>query len=187
MISEKSIKTGTLAGLLLAMLLTRGSHFGTSFLLPDASLAVFFLGGILLARHRVFIGLLAAAFAIDIWAINFQNVPAYCFTPAYVGLLPTYGLVWMSGVWLSRRAAPFAAGVFFPAAVASTLLAFLISNAFFYGFSGHFTTMQASDFASAVAQYLPAYAGFTLLYLAAAWLGRLLWKAINRHEQALNH
>ncbi|MBU3737207.1 MAG: hypothetical protein FGM62_09580 [Methylobacterium sp.] len=185
--ASKWINTYLLAGLVLAMLLTRGSHFGNSFLLPDASLAVFFLGGMLLGRHRAFIGLLAVAFLVDIWAINFQNVPAYCFTPAYVGLLPTYGLVWLSGVWLSRRAAPFAAKAYFLTAAASTLLAFVISNAFFYGFSGHFMTMQASDFANAVAQYLPAYAGFTLLYLGVAWLGRLLWKFINRQEQALNY
>ena len=173
--------------LALVMLLTRGSHFGTSYLLPDASVAIFFLGGLLLRRSWAFASLLIVAFLVDVWAINFQNVPAYCFTPAYVGLLPTYGALWLSGVWLSSSNSPFEAKTFFTVAVASTCAAFVISNAFFYGFSGHFGTMSGFEFAHAVAQYLPSYAGFTLLYLGFAWLGRLVWKAHKHNDQALNH
>ena len=171
----------------LVMLLTRGSHFGTSYLLPDASVAIFFLGGLLLRRSWAFASLLIVAFLVDIWAINFQNVPAYCFTPAYVGLLPTYGALWFAGLWLSRQAQPFEAKPFFALALASSLLAFVISNAFFYGFSGHFATMTAADFAAAVQQYLPEYVGFSLVYAGAAWLGRFAWISSKSAQQSASH
>jgi len=41
-----------IAGLVLLMALTRYNHFGSSVALPDASYAVFFLGGLFLGRVR---------------------------------------------------------------------------------------------------------------------------------------
>lgn len=186
MIKNKQL-AWTLVVLAVVMLLTRGSHFGTGYLLPDASVAIFFLGGLLLRRSWAFAGLLIIAFLVDIWTINFQNVPAYCFTPAYVGLIPTYGALWLAGLWLSRQSQPFAAKPFFVVALASNIAAFVISNAFFYGFSGHFATMTAVDFAAAVQQYLPEYVGFGMMYAGAAWFGRFAWLSSKSAQQSTSH
>jgi len=156
--------------LVLATLLavTRFDHFGA---IPDASLAVFLFGGMLLGGAGAFAGLFALAFVTDLAAIEMEAWRAYCMTPAYWGLVPTYALLWLGGAWLARRAEPLALGRLGLAGVLLFSSAFLVSNLSWWAFSHRFD-MALSDFWPAVARYYPPYVAAGLLYLGvgALWL-----------------
>ncbi len=169
-----------LLGLAVAMAATRMSHFGTTSLLPDASLAVFLLGGLAIQSLWGFSVLMALAFGVDVLSAKTAVEAGWCLTPAYWGLLPTYGLLWLAGRWLGRQGRfdlPMAAGV----SAAAVCGAFLISNAFWYGFSETVTDLSAAEYATAVAKYFPPYLGSAVLYLVPLWLG---WKLTHRSSLA---
>lgn len=158
--------------LALAVAATRVSHFGTSALLPDASLAVFLLGGMLLGGWQCFALLFAAAFGADVLSAQTAEEAGWCLTPAYWGLLPTYAVLWLAGRRLGRQDGPSFvrdAGV----SVTAIALAFIISNASWFALSDTAGGMSAADYALAVAKYFPPYLGSAMLYLVPLWLG---WK-----------
>jgi hypothetical protein len=165
-------------GLLFITIVTRGSHFGNAALLPDATLAALFLGGILLRRVGWLALLLAAAFLSDAWAVNFQNVSSFCITPAYLGLIPSYSLAWLGGRLLQSSGNFFSIARFTVAGFISASLAFCLSNVFWYLFSGYFGQMEVTQFAAAVSKYYLSYVGYTLLYLAFAWAMRHLYLSV---------
>ena len=158
--------------LLLALLMaaTRFHHFGSVTHLPDASLAVFFLGGFYLRRPLLLGCYLAEAALIDYLAITLGGVSDWCVTPAYAFLVPTYASLWLAGAWYARRhlpewqtLAPLAGAVF-----AGVSVAFLISNASFYLLSGYFPEMSWSEYALRVAKYFPRYAVAAFAYIGVA-------------------
>lgn len=156
--------------LALAMIATRMSHFGAADLLPDASLAVFLLGGALLGGWHYFALLFAVAFGTDVLSAQTAEEIGWCLTPAYWGLLPTYAVLWLAGSWLGRQDGPSFvrdAGT----SVAAIALAFVISNATWFAFSNTLGGMSPIDYALAVAKYFPPYLGSAMLYLVPVWLG----------------
>jgi hypothetical protein len=165
-----------LLGLAAAMSATRMSHFGTASLLPDASLAVFLLGGLVLQRLCGFSVLMAVAFGVDVVSARTAVEAGWCLTPAYWGLIPTYGLLWLAGRWLAKQCR-----LDFMTSASVTLVAvagaFLISNAFWFALSNTATDLGVTQYASAVAKYFPPYLGSALLYLAPLWLGWKLTRA----------
>jgi hypothetical protein len=161
------------AGLMLAMGATRFNHFGSSVSLPDASWAVFFLGGLYLARYArasaaVFIALLLQAGLMDYYVTAIQSTSDWCLTPAYCFLIPTYASLWFAGRWFALRHAMEGKGLMVLALAAwgATSFAFLLSNASFYVFSEHFADMGALEYASRVSQYYVSYVSVALLYIA---------------------
>ena len=164
--SELAI-AGVLAALMAA---TRFHHFGSAFHLPDASLAVFFLGGLYLRRSLAFGAYVGLAALVDYLAITHGGASDWCVTPAYAFLLPTYASLWWAGVWCSRherhgwRGYTRLAG----ALLVATLFAFLLSNASFYGLSGYFGELSLAEYAARVARYFPPYLVSALAYVAAA-------------------
>lgn len=157
-------------GLLFAIVLTRTNHFGSNVYLPDATLAVLFLGGLLIAR-KAWLGLaIAVAFAMDFYALGFKGVSDYCMSLGYWGLIPTYAAVWGAGRWLAKREQPFAALPYASVAWAAVSVAFVLSNAFWYSFSDKVDTLTVVEFTQRVAKYYTPYLGFALMYLGAAWL-----------------
>lgn|SRR5487761_2673624 len=162
------------AVLVLAMALTRFNHFGSSVALPDASLAVFFLGGLYLAKFSgarwVFVALLAEAALVDYYAITIDGVSNWCMTPAYAFLAFAYGAMWLAGYWFAPRHNLSGRGLFeiFAVATLASSFAFLISNASFYLFSGRYAEMSAYEYASRVAQFWGSYVAVALLYVACA-------------------
>ena len=89
------------------MLLTRGSHVLTQVSLPDASLAVFLLGGMLLgadykSRAAWFAGFFVLATVIDFGAAALDPAQGFCLTNGYWGLIPTYGAMWVGGLFLGK-------------------------------------------------------------------------------------
>ncbi len=160
---------------LLALLaLTRWGHFGSAVSLPDASLAVFLLGGLWLGCARAwglghFAALMASAFAIDVLLARTATEAGWCLTPAYWGLVPTYALMWLAGRWLAHAAQPGVLAFATVGAVATTA-AFVISNLTYWAYSGHFEAMPLAEYAGRVVQYYPPYLGSTALYLALGWV-----------------
>ena len=161
-------------GLIAAILLTRTNHFGDGVYLPDATLAVLFLGGLLVAR-KSWLGLaIAAAFLMDFYALGWKGVSDYCMSVGYWGLIPTYAIVWGSGRWLAKRSQDKQRNLFYLPAYALVSLstitfAFVVSNAFWYGFSDKVTTLSIFQFGQAVAQYYAPYIGYAMMYLGLAW------------------
>lgn len=157
------------------MAVTRFNHFGSAISLPDASLAVFFLGGLYLARFgwasvTAFLALILEAGLVDHYATSVQGVVDWCITPAYLCLVPAYGGLWLAGRWFAFRHTTdrkWVAGLALTAGAAISL-AFLISNTAFYVYSGYFSGLSASEYALNVVQYYGSYVSVALLYIACA-------------------
>ena len=163
------------AGLILAIAATRYNHFGSAASLPDASWAVFFLGGLYLARSArasvaVFIALLLEAGLVDYYATSVQGISDWCMTPAYWFLIPTYAGLWFAGRWFATRHSMEGKGLAGLALTtwAASSFAYLFSNASFYVFSERFNDMTAMEYAARVSQYYVSYVSVTLSYVACA-------------------
>ena len=168
---------GIFAVLVLLMAVTRGSHFGSSSYLPDATLAVFLLAGFFLARLSwvallAFGLLLLEAGGIDYYAINVAGVSDWCVTPAYWFLIPTYASMWLGGRWFAARQQNSwrHLALFGGVSVLATMFAFLISNGSFYLLSGRYSEMGVAEYAGSMAQYFLPYMTGSLIYLALAAL-----------------
>jgi len=161
-----------LSALSAAMAATRMGHFGTSSLLPDASLAVFLIGGIMLPRLWAFSVLMALAFGVDVFSARTAVESGWCLTPAYWGLIPTYGVLWLAGRWLGKQQRiDFMTSA--SVSLAAVAGAFLISNTFWFLLSNTVSELSATEYAFAVAKYFPPYLGSAFLYLVPLWMG---WK-----------
>jgi hypothetical protein len=160
--------------LILLMALTRYNHFGSSIALPDASYAVFFLGGLFLARMRggltILALLLVEAALVDYYAINFQGVSAWCVTSAYGFLMFAYAALWFVGRWYAPRYEITGRGLFglFAAALAAGSLAFVIANVSFYLLAGYFGSMSVAEYAARVAEYYGSYIAVLAIYVGCA-------------------
>jgi len=163
------------AALAALMAATRFEHFGSAVSLPDASYAIFFLGGLYMARSArasatAFAALIMEAGFIDLYATSIQGISDWCMTPAYWFLVPTYGSLWFVGRWFALRHTMEGRGLIGLALVAwvACSFAFMFSNATFYLFSEHFAAMSAAEYASRVVQYYGSYVSVALLYVACA-------------------
>lgn len=158
--------------LIAAMILTRVLHFGDALHLPGASLAVFFFAGFY--RNKLLFGfLLALAGIIDYVAIA-NGTSAWCVSPAYAFLVPTYGVMWLGGRYCTTLPpAKVNKFRFFVWAIGllslATSLAFVISNGSFYLFSGRYADLSWSQYLSRVAQYYPPYLSSTLIYAIVSY------------------
>lgn len=164
----------------LTILLTRSMEFAFPATPPDATLALMFLGGMWIRRWPGFVGLMAAAFAADWIATGTLDVPDFCFSPAYAGLVPAYLAAWGCGWWLQRKWPQASPLGWLAAALLATTAAFIISNAFWYAFSESFAGWSVADFGMRVLIYYPAYAGVVLVYVALAWVLRLAARHFSR-------
>jgi hypothetical protein len=171
------------------MALTRVHHFGSAFLLPDASLAVFFLAGMWFNRSAFLGLLLIEAGVVDYLAINQFGVSDWCMSPAYVGLIPTYAALWLIGGYCTKYNALSRLEIMFSmtGAVFAISAAFVISNGTFFLFSGRYNDLSWLDYATRVAQYYPAYVLASMIYvalgLAIAKVIKLLPSAFAQHQE----
>ena len=155
----------------LAMAGTRMSHFGSAALLPDASLAVFFMGGALLRRWGYFVGLFLLAFAIDFFLAPGALERAWCLSPSYWGLVPSYGALWLAGRMLAARGDAYPLVPSLAWAIGGVSGAFLVSNLTWYWAGDPAGVAGFGAFWLAVARYYPPYLGSALVYLLPAWAG----------------
>lgn len=174
----QSLKSNPLAGLALlagVMLATRFHHFGSFTHLPDASLAVFFLAGFYLRRAVYLIPLMLLAGGIDYLATQHMGVSAYCISPAYPFLIPTYAAMWFGGRCYADRHTMTLTSLA-PLAIAlliSTSVAFVISNGSFYLFSGRYPDMSWAEYAQRVSMYYLPYMSGAIFYVALAALAHI--------------
>lgn len=175
------------------MAATRFNHFGSAVSLPDASLAIFFLGGLYTARLArasvaAFALLILEAGLVDYYATSVQGLSDYCITPAYWALIPAYGSLWLAGHWFARRHTMNGKGLAVLAMTAwvAGSFAFAFSNVAFYLYSGYFAGMSAVEYASRVSQYYGSYVSAALLYIACAVGIQMLLDAIGK-QRAHSH
>ena len=166
-----SVRNLTIAGAIaLLMLLTRGSHVLTHVSLPDASLALLLIGGLYLRKAVWFGFFVVLATLIDFSAAAVDSLQAFCLTPAYWGMLPTYAVMWLAGAWLSKQEDRLDIVNYALAGLTATLLAFVVSTQTYYLFSGRFPAEGVMESMQHGWEYLPSYLGFTAMYLTAFWL-----------------
>lgn len=168
----RNVNLGVFAAFAVLMIATRFHHFGDLLHLPDASMALFFLGGLYLRRHWQFAVFLALAVAIDRVAIEHAGVSDFCVTPAYSFLLPAYAVLWYAGrCFADRFATRWRAllGATCVALVAATL-SFAISNGAFYWLGGRYQDPHLAEYAARAWQWGPIFVRTTMAYVVVALL-----------------
>jgi len=133
-----TFEIGSIVSLAIVMFLTRGSHITTLYALPDASLALFLIGGIYLRQVRFFIALFLVGLFIDFGAAALDPKLGFCLTKGYWGLIPTYAVLWVCGFDLNQRERLQKLSVFIPIVSIAIVLAFIISTQTYYLFSERF-------------------------------------------------
>lgn len=180
--TQTSIKTNALILAMLMvflMLLTRGSHVLTHVSLPDASLALLLMGGLYLRKAVWFGFFIVLATLIDFGAAAVDSIQAFCLTPGYWGMLPTYAAMWFGGVWLSAQQDNLNIVKFSLVSLTATFTAFVISTQTYYLFSGRFPAEGLMESVQHGWEYLPSYIGFTFMYLGVFWLMANVVKKMN--------
>ena len=167
-----------------AMLLTRGSHVLTHVSLPDASIVLFLLGGLLLSRAVWFAAFFILATVIDFGAAALDPIQGFCLTNGYWGLIPAYGVMWLGGLWLNKQHDRFAILPFAGVALITTFLAFVISTQTYYLFSGRFPAKGVIESMQHGWEYLPSWMGFAAGYFAITWLSVILLRHIHPLQTA---
>ncbi|AZR23751.1 hypothetical protein NX81_017230 [Xanthomonas vasicola] len=170
----------------LVMTATRFHHTSDWLHLPDASMAVFSLGGLALRRHGYFLALLGLSVAIDWAAVSLAGVSDFCITAAYAALPAAYGVLWYAGRTYHARLRADAASlsIAWGLGTLAAVLSFLISNSAFYWWGGCHTDPHWAQYLQCAWQWGPLFVRTTALYLAvvlAAELCVLRW----RHARAV--
>ena len=150
-------------------LLTRGSHTLTPFNLPDASLALFLLGGLYLRRLGWFAAFFALATIIDFGAAALDPAQGFCLTNGYWGLIPSYAAMWLGGLWLANQKDAFEVVPYALVSMCATFIAFVISTQTYYLFSGRFPAKGLGESLQHGWEYLPSWMGFSIMYFAIVW------------------
>ncbi|MBV6886373.1 hypothetical protein KWH47_02100 [Xanthomonas campestris pv. spermacoces] len=160
---------------MLLMTATRFHHVSDWLHLPDASMAVFFLGGLALRRHGDFVALLGLSVAIDWAAVRLAGVSDFCIAAAYAALPVAYGVLWYAGRASLARGRPGAASlsIAWGLGTLAAVLSFLISNGAFYWWGGRYADPHWAQYLQRAWQWGPLFVRTTALYLAvvlaAAW------------------
>ena len=177
---------GLVAALAGLMALTRGSHFGSAALLPDASWAVFFLLGFYFRERALLPLFLALAAGVDFVAVGQGGVSNYCLTPAYGFLIPAYFALWLAGRGFARhhRLELHTLPRFAVTALAATFVCEVISSGSFYFLGGRFTDTSMQVFGERLVQYFPLDLVGCALYLGAAAALHLLANNIRQPRVA---
>lgn len=161
---------GLFAAFAALMIATRFHHFGDALHLPDASMALFFLGGLYLRKHWQFAVFIALAVAIDWIAIEYAGVSDFCVTAAYSFLLPAYAVLWYGGRLYADRLRTTWASMLGAAGVAllSASVSFAISNGAFYWLGGRYAEPHFAEYLARAWQWGPLFVRTTMAYIAVA-------------------
>lgn len=169
----KNIKLHIFACLGLAMLLTRGDHLLTPVSLPDASFALFLIGGMLIKKPRWFISLFIFCVLIDFVTLSINNYYHILINLGYLGLLPSYGLMWFFGSRITNTKSILKYLAF---SIFSTLIAFLISTQTYNLLSGTFPGITIKQSIQTGWEYLPQTLVYTMSYLMFYWVIKSTFK-----------
>ena len=156
--------------ILFLMIITRGNHVTTLYALPDASLALFLIGGIYLKSIRFFIALFLFGLFIDFGASALDPKLGFCLTKGYWGLVPAYAILWICGYFLNKRKYLQKLSIFIPYVSVAVVLAFFISTQTYYLFSGRFGSPSLAESILHGWEYLPQYFLSSFIYIGLFWL-----------------
>jgi hypothetical protein len=164
--------------LALSMAVTRFGHAGgTAWLLPDASWAVFFVGGFYLARswRWALAMLLIEAVGLDGLAIRHYGVSNYCLTLAYWFIVPAYSVLWLGGSWLGRyyQQTPLDLVRLCASLYLSVTICYLLTNASFYWLGGQVEHPSFAGWWSNFTDWYGHFLAVSCTYVALATLVHL--------------
>ncbi|WP_322521638.1 hypothetical protein SR882_01760 [Guyparkeria halophila] len=192
--ASRVVALAALAVMAISMLATRYHHFSSALHLADTSWAVFFLAGLWFRQARVLGGLLVLAVAIDLGSVWLDGAAmASCFSPAYPGVLAAYAALWGAGRLAGKRLAHGSEGTLTGLAwiavalLAGSVVAFGISNATFYAFSGQFEAMVAFEYAQRTMPYLSGYVTSAAIYSVVALAGMAATNLVRDGVRAQRH
>jgi hypothetical protein len=172
--------------LVLLMAATRTHLFSHFAPVPDASWAVFFIGGFYLGAWArwAFPLLMVLAVAIDWYVISSQGIPFwshYCVSPGYWFLIPAHLAMWLGGLWLRRgyRGASLPAlGRLAASVVVATALCHLFAQGGFYWTSDSVAAPSVAGWAQNYADWFPPYLRTTAMFVAVAALAQVVCERI---------
>lgn len=178
--------------LVLLMAATR-SHVFTHFTpVPDASWAVFLVGGFYLRQWArwAFPALMALAVAIDVAVIRGQGMELashYCMSAGYWMLVPAHAAMWLAGHWLRGRytgadlgALARLAAVLVPATAACHFFA----QGGFYWMSPVVAEPTVAGWAANYGHWFLPYLGATAMFVALAAAAQAVSEAVAGHAAA---
>jgi hypothetical protein len=145
----------------------------TLYTLPDASFALFLIGGVLLKKPKWFISFFTFSVLIDLVTLSLNNNYHIPINLGYLGLLPSYGLMWFFG---SRIANTKSFLKFTAFSILATLIAFLISTQTYNLLSGTFPGITVKESILSGWEFLPQSLIYTISYLMAYWGIQSLFK-----------
>jgi hypothetical protein len=156
--------------LAVVMVATRFHHLGSLLHLPDASMAVFFLGGLYLRKHGQFALMLGLAVAVDWASVGYAGNSDFCITAAYAFLPAAYAALWYAGRWYAGRLQASSASLLLAFGVGALAAAasFVISNGSFYWLGGRYPEPHFSEYVARLWQWGPLFVRTTLTYVAVA-------------------
>lgn len=166
---NKSI--GVFVALAVAMVATRFHHFGSVLHLPDASMAVFFLGGLYLRKHLQFALFLALVVAVDWVSVGVMGNSAFCITAAYAFLPLAYGALWYAGRGFAGAfdASKWSSlALTLAVAFAGASVSYLISNGSFYWLGGRYADPYFAEYVARAWQWGPMFVRTTMTYVVVA-------------------
>lgn len=162
--------------LALVMIATRFKHFGDMLHLPDASMAVFFLGGLYVRRHWTFVVMVLLAVAMDWVSIRYAGVSDFCVTAAYAFLPLAYAVLWYAGRWYAPRMTRHAGSLLGAIGVAllAAMLSFAISSGSFYWLGGRYAQPHMAEYLTRLWQWGPLFVRTTMGYVTVALVAHVL-------------
>lgn len=190
-ITERSRTPATLILITLIVLMagTRLHHFDP---IPDASWAVFFIGGFYLRRWTAwaFPLLMALAVVVDYYVISSQGMnfwQHYCMSPAYWFLIPAYFAMWAGGA-IARRLVTRNDGRALAITAVSLLVAVivchLLSQGSFYWISSVVAEPTFAGWWKNYSDWFPLYLRTTAMYVGAAVVVHLVAAQIATQMQS---
>ncbi len=164
------------------------SHFTP---VPDASWAVFFIGGFYLRNGTrwAFPLLMVLAVAIDWAVITRQGIDFwshYCVSPGYWFLIPAHLSMWLGGLWLRRHytgASLPALGRLVAAVVAATALCHLFAQGGFYWFSDAVAEPSIAGWAKNYGDWFLPYLRGTAMFVTVAAIAQVVCEQVVAHGQ----
>ena len=175
--------------LVLLMAGTRINHFAP---VPDASWAVFFIGGFYLRSWTrwAFPLLMGLAVVVDWAVISNQGInfwQHYCVSAAYWMLIPAYFAMWAGGMLLRRYytgATLKSLGLLAASLIGSVALCHLIAQGSFYWISASVAEPTFAGWAKNYSDWLLPYMQSAAMYIGAAALVQVVAEAVSKQPAA---
>lgn len=179
--------------LVLLMAATRSHVFSHFTPVPDASWAVFFIGGFYLRAWArwAFPLLMALAVLIDWWVISSQGISFwshYCVSPGYWFLIPAHLAMWMGGLWLRRHytgASVAALGRLAVSVLAATALCHLLAQGSFYWLSSSVAEPTFAGWWKNYSDWFLPYLQSTAMFVAVAAIAQVASEQVVKHSGAV--